>query len=88
MKQTSNHRMQVPKGLVLNGLSEKWLYQELVIRFGEYKQPIKSVHEVAANLGLQWYDVTRIVRQDKNHTFLQTDGQYVWAVNRCSKVYV
>ena len=88
MKKSTNHRMQAPKGMPLNELTSKWYYQEMVIRFGEYKSPIRTVKEVAASFGLQWYDVVHIVRMDKNHTFLATDEKHVWAVNRCEKVYV
>lgn len=88
MHKPSNHRMQAPKGLPLNDLTKKWYYQELVIRFGGYKEPIRTVREVAASFGLQWYDVVHIVELDRNGTFLKTDGNHVWAINRCSKVYV
>lgn len=88
MKKSTNHRMQVPKGLQCNDLTAKWYYQEMVVRFGEYKSPIKSVKEVAAKFHLPWWDVVKIVNLDVYHTFLQTDGEHVWAVNRCSKVTV
>ncbi len=87
MQKPSNHRMRVPKNLQLNDLTAKWYYQEMVIRFGEYKSPIMTVKEVAAKFHLPWYDVVRIVSMDKHHTFLQTDGEHVWAVNRCCKVF-
>lgn len=88
MKQQSNHRMKVPKNLQYSELNAKWYYQEMVIRFGSYKEPIRSVNEVAASFHLPWWDVVKIVSMDKYHTFLQTDGKDVWAVNRCSKVVV
>lgn len=82
----SNHRMKAPKGLPVNDLTAKWYYQELVVRFGTYKQPIRTVNEIAASFGLAWYDVVHIVQLDKHHTFLATDNKHVWAVNRCSKL--
>lgn len=78
--------MQIPKGLQVNEQNAKWFYQELVIRFGEYKEPIRTVREVAASFHMNWWDVVHIVRMDRNHTFLDTDEEHVWAVNRCSKL--
>ena len=78
--------MKAPRGLPVNELTAKWYYQELVVRFGGYKEPIRTVREVAASFGLAWYDVVHIVRMDRNGTFLRTDGVHVWAVNRCEKI--
>lgn len=86
MRKPSNHRMRAPKGLPLNELTMKWYYQELVIRFGGYKEPIQTVNKLAAAFGLQWYDIVHIVEMDRNGTFLATDRKHVWAVNRCCKI--
>ena len=88
--QKHNHRMQAPKGVMLplSDVHQKWFYQEIVVRFGEYKTPIKSVHQLEKSLGLPWWEIVKVVELDKNHTFLATDRKHVWAVNRCSKVSV
>jgi len=81
-------KMQRPKNVSLP-LSEnhrRWFYQELVVRFGEYKSPIRTVRQLADSLGIGYWDVVHIVRMDKNHTFLATDETHVWAVNRCEKI--
>lgn len=90
MTKPSNHRMQAPKGVMLplSDIHQKWFYQEIVLRFGEYKDPIKSVHQLEKSFGIPWWEVVKVVELDHNHTFLQTDRKDVWAVNRCSKVTV
>ena len=90
MVKHSNHRMQAPKGvqLPLSDVHQKWFYQEIVVRFGEYKDPIRSVHQLEKSLGIPWWEIVKVVELDKHHTFLATDRKHVWAVNRCSKVSV
>lgn len=90
MLKHSNHRMQAPKGvqLPLSDVHQKWFYQEIVVRFGEYKDPIKSVHQLEKALNIPWWEIVKVVELDKHHTFLATDRKHVWAVNRCSKVSV
>lgn len=90
MTKPSNHRMQAPKGVMLplSDYHQKWFYQELVVRFKDYKSPIMSVRQLESSLGIPWWEVVKVVELDHNHTFLQTDRKDVWAVNRCSKVNV
>ena len=82
--------MQAPKGvqLPLSDVHQKWFYEVIVVRFGEYKDPIKSVHQLEKALNIPWWEVVKVVELDKHHTFLATDRKHVWAVNRCSKVMV
>lgn len=81
-------KMQRPKNIPqpISEYHQKWFYQEMVVRFGEYKEPIRSVKQLSDSLGIPYWDVVHIVRMDKNHTFLATDEVDVWAVNRCEKL--
>lgn len=90
MSKHSNHRMQAPKGVMLplSDVHQKWFYQEIVVRFGFYKEPIMSIKQLEKSLNLPWWEIVKVVELDKHHTFLATDRKHVWAVNRCSKVTV
>lgn len=81
-------KMQRPKNvsLPLDENHRRWFYQELVVRFAEYKEPIRSIHQVAESFKLPWWEVAKIVEMDTNKTFLATDREHIWAVNRCEKL--
>lgn len=87
-KQSTNHRMAVPRNvsLPLSDYHKTWYYQELVVRFGQYKAPIRSVEQVSHSLGIPCWDVVNIVRMDRQHAFLDTDEKHIWMTTRCSKV--
>jgi len=86
--QKHSSKMQSPKNvpLPLSSYHQEWFYRELVVRFGEYKSPIRSVKQVADSLGLPFWEVVHIVKLDKSKTYLDTDEKDIWAVNRCCKV--
>lgn len=80
--------MKTPKNVMLplSDYHARWYYSEIVARFSGYKEPIRSVRQLSTGLHLPYWEVVRVVKMDKSHTYLDTDNKYVWLTNKCCKI--